>query len=456
MNDVAASPQSARHFLSDTTVIMAVLAVCNWLIARDDPGFTLTNPSPWLLLPLFAGARYGFKSGVVSGLVVAGLIIASRISFTREQVGEILKPVFFYLAFPTVGFIAGEVRGLLARRLEETETERQKLKAKDERLEAGLEVAEESRFQLQERLALTGSSVASLDMQLRGLFEKGAPPVFAGLLRLLRDTCGVLSAAIYVPESSRLRRAALSGDATGLPEYLAPNEMEIVQLCIERNTLVTCRDTWEAMPGSRNHCIAALPLIGANGETAALLLIRHMTFLSATWRTFARMQMICRWVTRILECQKIAGENPDLTGNHMLTVPEKTFLSALHDVQAAHSRFHLPSSVAVFTMAADTPPNISAMLPAALQPILRATDISSWDTSGPQPSFRVLMPFESARDAGQLLNRVRAVLPRYPALAGNVTVELAVTEEEAATPPPAAAAPGHGVRHTDSGIHAHA
>jgi hypothetical protein len=66
---------SVIRTLLDTVVIGGVLTAINWLTGRADPGWMLLNPTPWLLLPLLVGARYGLWAGTMAGgLAAAGVL----------------------------------------------------------------------------------------------------------------------------------------------------------------------------------------------------------------------------------------------------------------------------------------------------------------------------------------------------------------------------------------------
>ncbi len=426
-----------RHFFLDIILVSVALAGVNAIAAPGDPGFTSINPSPWILIPLIAGARYGFKSGLVTGCGIALLIGAARVLCLDKSLAAVFEPYFFYLALPTVGVLSGEIRGLLSRRATTAESQLQQLQARHHQLATGLDIAETARFQLQERVALTGSHLASLDVQLRTLFEPGSPPIFDGLLRLLRDTCGILEAAIYVPAGNvTWQRAALLGEPTALPELLQPHAVQITRYAIERGDLVTCRHTVDHTPGTDSPYIAALPWLGGDRESIALLLVSRMEFLSIKWSTFAQLQTICQWVSMMLAIKLQSGRDHS-TPESLFTPEEGTFYALLEAAQTTHAQHRLPSSVISLTFQRPPAAEDTRALLATVLPLLRATDVTTWLTTAEHPSLVIFLPFASHRDATTLLTRVQAALITQPALAASVALDLSQTDGEQPIPPTA-------------------
>ncbi|MEY4199785.1 MAG: hypothetical protein RLZZ265_1525, partial [Verrucomicrobiota bacterium] len=63
-----------KHGWIDLTVIAGLLLIVNGFFAPRDFGWLHLHPTPWLLLPVLMGCRYGFGSGM-AGAAVAGLVV---------------------------------------------------------------------------------------------------------------------------------------------------------------------------------------------------------------------------------------------------------------------------------------------------------------------------------------------------------------------------------------------
>lgn len=413
----------------DFAVFAALLLAINLLGSPGDPGWMKVNPTPWLLLPLFMGARYGFAWGLGSGLLVSITVIVTQFLTTSLTAAEIMRPVFYYLGLPAVGFIAGEIRGALAGKLAEAEKHAEELSARRQSLEAELDVAEQARFELQEHLALQGVELASIDQQLRSLFAPGAGPVFPNLLRVLRDSSGLTDAGIYAVQGAEMRRIAWIGDSTQLPEALNVHTTEIASLAISRRALTTCREVWEQTPAQNSPFIAALPWQGSGGQVAALLLIHRMHFLSANWKTFARIQMVCRWVAQFVELRVAASKAPVLQGSDAMVVAPDLFARTLAAAEATHRDHRLPSCVAFFEFTRPVQPHVARLLPQAVATVMRGSDVATFNDEIEMPLLKVLLPMEGMRDAEALLDRAQRSILRVPQLRGLVSAQLAMTED---------------------------
>ncbi len=405
----------------DAVTIAGALALLNFLTGRNDPGWLALNPSPWVLLPLLTGARYGFRWGFLSG-AAASLVLLTALLLAK---GDVAAHSLFFLALPTIGLLAGEAHALFASRLAERDDAVETLTTQRDHLGADLEVAEDARHQLQERLALLNADTAALDLQLRGLFEPGAGPVFPHLLRLLRDTAGVTDAALYQIDGGQLSRTALLGAPEALPEVLPLAETEIAHLAVTRQSLVTCRQVWATVPAQNSPWLAALPWPTASGPSRYLLLIHRMSFNAVNWRTFSRIQMICRWVAQFMELRRLDG-TAEPTAGPLVVTPE-VFRRTAADAAAAHREHSLPSSTVSFRLAPGATSEHASRLGTLIAPQLRTTDLA---TQYPDGTIEVLLTFDGPRDADRFTQRVNSLAARDAMLQGWLATETAFAAPE--------------------------
>jgi hypothetical protein len=396
------------------------------------------NPSPWFIIPLFMGVRYGFQPGFGSGLLVMGIIFAGQSfhaihSQSSIALGSIFSThIYYFLSFPITGFLAGETHTMLAKKIISAEQQIAELTAKEESVEARLDVAEEARHQLQQRLALHGAEQSNLDRQLRALFEPTAGAILPNLLRLLRDMAGVTDAGIYAIDGSNLKRLALLGDGDQLPASLSVAENPIVKVAIEQRKLVTVKDVWQETPDFNAKYLAALPWMGHGENVAALLVIHRMNFLATNWQNFHRIQLVCRWVAQFVDLRLQAAEaKQSLSGKSpALIVPETTLDGTLHLAEATHKEWNLPSAMAVFEFTEDVNERVATLLPQTVGTVMRATDVGSIDLKSPRPRLQVLLPMDGAAEGMDLLDKALSAISKVPELTGKVTANLALTERD--------------------------
>lgn len=431
---------------ADLSILVVLLGLLNgFTVGFKDWGWMTLNPSPWLLVPLFIGARYGFGWGVGSGLGVMVLIYAGQavhaIAYDEAQslTAIFSHHLFFFLSLPGIGFLTGETQGLISRKLAAAEKQIGELALKQEKLDAELDIAEESRFQLQEKLALFGAEHSNLDRQLRALFEPTAGAIFPNLLRLLRDMCSITDAGIYAVEGANLKRLALIGNVENIPPLLEIKETEMAKLAIQRKALTTLKELWQESPEQNGQFIAALPWLGGGGTVAAVLMIRRMQFLGTNWRNFNRIQMVCRWVAQYVDLRvQAAAEPAKLAGNTgALIVSPRALQSTLNQAQAVHRDWKLPSALATFEFTEPVTEQVAKLLPQAVGSVMRPTDVGTLEGEMTQPMFKVLMPMDGVADAESLLNAALRAVGKIPQLAGKVVGSLALTDDDDAATSPA-------------------
>ncbi len=433
---------TTKRAWADLMILLIILTVINVATTRfTDFGWVEVNPSPWLLVPLFLGARYGFKWGVIGGATVALLIYLVRVvvAISQDETQSLsaifTHQLFYFLSFPGTGFITGETQGLISKQLATAQEKMQVLQVKEDRLEAELDVAEEARFQLQEKLALHGAEHSNLDRQLRALFDPTAGAIFPNLLRLLRDMASVTDAAVYAVDKGQMKRIGLIGEEEQLPETLLLVEVEIAKLATERTALTTVKELWQETPEQKTPFIAALPWLGGGGTVAAILLIHRMEFLGVTWRNLSRIQMICRWVAQYVDLRVQAeGAAQGLGGNTgALIVSPRSLKGTLQQAVAMHRDWRLPSTQATFEFTESVPEHVSKLLPQAVAKVMRSTDVGSLEGDPTKPIFKVLMPFDGVHDAEKLLDTALKAIGKVPQLAGKVVGNLSLTDDDVAT-----------------------
>ena len=379
---------SGFRAIPETLILAIIVAAGNALFGASDPGWLSINPTPYLVIPMLVGMRYGFMAGLVSGLVTAAAIVAGAAMFGGASVSEILaKSTFTVMALPAVGILAGEVRRALASRSSDTADQATTLQTEVSRLKAELDLSNEAQSQLQEQLALHGAKFSSVDLELRKRFEGDAGPVLPGTLEALAALCDVESAAFYRRESGgKLKLDCTRGDASRFDELLEGADAEMASAALDSGELATPHKLLDAGRAAGS-CIAALPW-----SDDLVLVIGDMPFESVSWQNFARMETYCRWVAETAKSVETDG------------VLEREALRERFDLATKTVAKHgVPSTVVVFTVAAGLAGSFDqAALQSAVLPQLAGADVAG--TLGrDEPHLAVLLPMSGAREAGRLV-----------------------------------------------------
>ena len=103
-----------RFFLLRFVAFFALLALVNYVIVPGDAGWFGVNPTPFLLIPVLLGVRYGFSAGLSAGLLTVLLLVAGR--YVAGQGISLTEHRYTLISFPLFGVLLGQVSEGLQRR----------------------------------------------------------------------------------------------------------------------------------------------------------------------------------------------------------------------------------------------------------------------------------------------------------------------------------------------------
>ena len=376
-----------------------LLAALNFALAGDDPLWISGNPNPWLLLPVYLGCRYGFVSGCVSGLItaaVAGVVVAGQSDGLTVQ-EALLGQRFLLLGFFIGGILTGAVRSLMNRKLEELEQRATTAEEENKRLRSDNETLDETRYQLQQRLALFGAETCALDQQLRALFAPSADPVVPGCLKLLRSAANVSSSCVVelgeAGTDGKIIAALDSQWKAG--ESLPKDKLAMARAAIEAQSIVT----WKAgAPSADTDFLAAVPWKNSAGGKVVVL-IEDMPFSAIGQAAFVRIEMIVRWVARFFPEASATADPARSVSAGTLFVTAEEFESQYKLARKTFEQLRLPSTIVEFETGEPElgKPSAIELLQKTLGVQLQAPRVVC--TEGNAGKLRVLLPMEGIRDA---------------------------------------------------------
>lgn len=390
-------PNNFGRSVRDLLVIGALLGVVNRLTSSEDFGWLALNPSPWLLLPVLIGVRYGVVQGLIAGTVASGTIAFVRAQWVALDAREVLvDQPFFFTALLMTGLIAGEAMRALRRANAVLLTDDSKRQAEVERMTAELEVVRETRQQLQERLALLQAPLAGLDDDLRKVITGPAEGLMDRLLDLLHAISDVSSAAIYRRHGSRLQRIAAINPTGPLSTELDTERVPIARRALTERVMVSVKEALETTP--TQPFLAAIPFEDAEGE--GILLVQDMPLRSLGWHQFSRMEMVLLWVCGLQLSRKQMEAGTRL-------VPADTLRLLIGQALAAHEIHHVPSVVVKLT--GDDVERSARKIAAVLPPMATAAALPQ------NAGVIVLLPFQGIAEATLLAAALRKQAPSVAA-----------------------------------------
>lgn len=443
-----------KHGWIDLTVIAGLLLIVNGFFAPRDFGWLHLHPTPWLLLPVLMGCRYGFASGM-AGAAVAGLVVTigffqqaevhapnslaqaqsvlekrnnqvaivvldgrpvtGRPSLQNQQldvlVGVLLRQHgYLFAALFAAGGICGQIqRGFRSREILVT-AQAERASERLKRLDTDLFLLREAKAELERMLATRDAELSTLDAEIRRLFDSEGDELWQDILLLLNRQARVTDAAVYklVDGGQTLVRAGLIGGSKSLGQRLNTKDVEMVGLALRSKSAVTIPEFWERAAGEQRDYLMVVPVFDSSEKPLAVLIVTGMPFISLTKKTVYLIALICRWAARVAEVEAQASTTSrvieGIEGQRVFT--EQFFRQNVQLAFDSARQHGLPSAVVLFT-AARLPKSKQARLVALIMANIRGGDFPA-EINLPIPHLAVLLPLCGERGVGIFSERILA------------------------------------------------
>ena len=262
------------------------------------------NPAPFLVIPIYVGARFGFGPGLALGFATMFSLIWARLWITNEEFITVWRThVLTLAAFPLLGAISGELRRIYETRLRRVNEEIRKARAGEGKARRELDLLRASNSKLKEDGVRKGVELETIDKELREILSTGNAGIFANTLEYLRMIAGVEEAALYYLEKEQWIMVASTLRSEGLE--LATSGEKMAWEVHRKNEIVT----WDGLRGKDNnyplledlgpigHWLAAIPWSVPESDSAdAVLMIKAMPPTHVNWENISRISTVCRWM----------------------------------------------------------------------------------------------------------------------------------------------------------------
>ena len=390
---------SIGRVVRDILLLGALIAGLNFVLARSDAGWLELNPSPWLLLPLLIGARYGASSGTICGLLcVAGIsLVRARVDGV-EPWAFATEHRFLLTSLVLGGFLAGQLNQVLRGDSTKLQAGNDLLKEHVSRLQSELSLVNETRHELQQRLALHNAPLACLDTEVRKLVALPPDEIFGSLLQLLHRLAGVTSAGIYTREGDRLRRDAVIHPTAPLAPTIQIASSRLASKALEEKAIASLSHPLES--SADQPFLTAIPWSFRDHD--GLLLIQDMPLESFDWRNLARIEVIMHWTLTVRRHAEAMASH--LGGRKLL--PLEDFMMLLAQALETEQTHRLPSAVVRFDVSKD-----DANISSDGRQITKLLPVTALTTRSPDGGFVALLPFTSDHGAEAVAKSVKEQLP---------------------------------------------
>lgn len=412
-------------------VLAAILVSLNFWIAPTDPGWLNVNPSPYFLLPILIGGRFGFLPGMGAGVLSVAIIAAGQFWLKKvDPVSSLNSARYVYSCLVLTGGICGELQhffnGKLKRLTEIQGTFQQRIK----KLDNELYFLREAKVEVDRIIATHDSGLSTLDAEIRELYLINDEQFYQQVLALLNRQAHVADAAIYlIQPNHQLLRQAVIGNENSLPQELALSEVEMALLAIERKTAVSISEFWNLGATRPEPYLICLPFLDADDNPVAVLTITGMPFFSLNQKSVHLITVICKWASRVIQVKKTADGNfrlVDGVQKHKVFT-EKILRRNLELASLSHQTHHLPSTLVFFSL-----PGMALTLQPAFERAIiscvRAGDFAAQLDFG-FPNLAVLLPLTGERIAQHVATAALAQLSKDAELSRSVEHRMFTLDE---------------------------
>lgn len=411
-------PQNAYW---DIAVIFTILAIINFVLRPKDIGMTQINPSPYILLPVLIGCRYGFVEAIKSCLVVILGHIGILYLTDHVSISDLIyEHGFFYAGLVFFGGVCGEVHAFFMTQETEIKLINDRLVSRHTSLEEAVYELNQIKKKFEEELVSYGSETASLDMALRRLMECEKESIYSEILRLFNRFYDVQTAGIYLQDSLKtIRRQAYIGSYDGFTEIINLDDDLLARKCLSTNCPVSIK-TFSDLEVTQIHHLVALPVSTSSNEASGVIFINAMPFNRLTEASVEGMELLAHWASRALE---IHHERwlVEMVGDQRVeykVISNEAFSDIIHIAKRTSAIYQIPSFM-VLLYANGEYKNIEEQLKNRFLPQIRRGDfVTTLDL--PFSNIAVLLPIAGRRSVEIFLDRMNEVIASNPQLTGKI------------------------------------
>ncbi|MEX2381489.1 MAG: hypothetical protein WD490_03830, partial [Opitutales bacterium] len=323
-------------------------------------------------------------------------------------------------SFIVAGIFCGDIQRYFARCLRQAEARGNHYEERIQKLGMEASRLREVKDQLDRKIATSNADTATVDSEIRLLNTCAPEALSQNILLLLSRLARISDAALYEPGANNIwRRFEGIGDTSILPKELKAEEIEMVQLALERKTAVALPELRDAVPPPEKSFLIAAPFINIENRPFALLLVSGMPFLAFNQRNFNLLSNLCRWTATIMEARCFNGKFRVGSDGEVGRIYLESFFQKTVNISLQTYRDHeLPSTVVLFYIVQASRDD-QVRLEEALIPVIRSGDFPAL-IALPFPHLAVLLPLTGERGAGLFIQRSRDRLLREPDLADRV------------------------------------
>lgn len=268
----------------------------------EDVGWMQYNPTPYVILPIAVGARYGFMAGVQGGFMAYLLLGMTRTIFGMDNFVDFVEQNgYLFFGMLITGGIAGELEAYHRRRHERYQALHEETSKRMRKLDVDLHHVMQVNDELQKKIVSANNQTVSLDMQIRKLYEADLEDIYQTALLILNRLEKISSAAIYLIDiDGRLQRNALIGDEEEFPEEMFYKDYQIIEKSLDLRKMVALPNLFDDQPEIEEPYLVSIPFTPHHSDPIAVLVINKMPFSNFNPDTLKRIKVVSEWMAEII------------------------------------------------------------------------------------------------------------------------------------------------------------
>ena len=429
----------AKHALLDGVLLLGIVVLLNCLALPSDPGLISWNPSPYVFVPIFLGARFGFRAAMLGALAVCALVLGGRHGILGLDLEKDVQTLSIFLASTFVyGAVAGEVQGFFHRQITRLTANNDRLDKRVRKLTEEFKYLRETKDELQRAFAVRDNEHASFDTEIRRLFSLSGEDLYRGILVVLNRQARVGEAAIYLVEDESeggsegavsLVRKSFLGSDKDLPESFALQELEIISQCFRSRQTVRLSEAWKTrQPGNESHLLAQ-PFLRPDGKPFGVLLITAIPFIAMNEKTVRKIVTVCRWASQVIELKLFDRVHYRLVkgfNDKKVFFPDY-YRNAVRTAFYSYQEHRIPSAIVSLRVLREGS-EYQAYLEEAVMGTVRDGDYAC-QFPGLDPHLHILLPLTGERGASIFMERCKALVEKQGNLTGALEFSLIKLDE---------------------------
>ncbi len=415
-----------RTAWTDSLVLAGVLFFLNSLLAPFDLGWFNLYPSPWVLLPILIGSKYGVIPGLSSGALSSVITLLMRSYQETIPISEVFqKNSYFLFAMLFFGFFCGDLQKGFRKKILQLNAVNDNIQKRLKKLDTDLALLREAKLELERVMATKDCEVSTLDGEMRRLFESEGNEFYQNFLLLLGRQVRITDAGIYVKgNSGKLERQAVIGKRDALPETIDSHNIEIVNVAINNKIVVTIPEFWQQAIGEQKNYLMAVPLMDSLDNCIGVLVVTGMPFIALNKKTVNFVDMLCRWASHTIELRLYSGNAYRLVKglDNQRLYNADFFRYHLELAYQSYRQHNLASSVVIVSLKNETISK-QAEFEKAFMSTVRSGDFAA-EVHLERPHVVMLLPLTGERGAKIFQERVRLKFPQESTIGKNLHIKL--------------------------------